>query len=191
MNEYILSTPPLCVPMPFNKYYLDMRLNNNDNNNYSDNHCDNHHVLIGVMDTGVDPGAIGLTKCPDGTNKIINVIDCTGSDDIVVKKVNLESIDSTCRAPQGQPFAQNGTYNNQYHDTIIKCLTEKSLIDHKYELYFGVRSLRSFISDRIFSTFDEKRQGIINSIVINVMVIIIITTDELHNSTKGYPTKPG
>ena len=166
MSEYVLSTPPLCVPMPFNKYYLDMRLNRGDVN-------DNHHVLIGIMDTGVDPGAVGLTRCPDGTNKIINVIDCTGSDDIVVKNVKIDTIDSI------------GTGNNQYHDAIIKCLTERSLIDREYELYFGVRSLRSFVSDRIFNTFDEKRQGIINNIVINVVVITILNTvNDLSNEPR-------
>jgi subtilisin family serine protease len=151
MNNHVLSRPPLSVPMPFNKYYLDMRSKHSIN---SDNK-DPHHVLIGVMDTGVDPGAFGLKKCPDGTNKIINVIDCTGSDDIVVKNSFDQTID--CK----------------YRDVVRKCLNDKKLDDCKYELYFGIRSLKSYVSDRIFTTLDEKRQNIINNIVINVMVVLI------------------
>ena len=44
------------------------------------------NVTIGVLDTGVDPGAIGLQKLPDGSRKIIHMVDCTGSGDVAMSK---------------------------------------------------------------------------------------------------------
>lgn len=41
-------------------------------------------IIIGILDTGVDPGAAGLWTNPDGTSKLIGVVDCTGSGDIDV-----------------------------------------------------------------------------------------------------------
>jgi len=40
-------------------------------------------IIIGILDTGVDPGAIGLSVLPDGGDrKLIHVADCTGSGDV-------------------------------------------------------------------------------------------------------------
>jgi len=48
----------------------------------------NYHgtnVVIGILDTGIDPGASGLVTLPDGkTPKLIDLIDCTGSGDVAM-----------------------------------------------------------------------------------------------------------
>src|SRR5437870_2272246 len=68
------------VPSPFDDYYLKMKSEQK------------HRVLVAVMDTGVDPGANGLTLCPDGTKKIIDIIDCTGSDNIEVTLIDINEV---------------------------------------------------------------------------------------------------
>mmetsp|Transcript_8805 Transcript_8805/g.11071 ORF Transcript_8805/g.11071 Transcript_8805/m.11071 type:complete len:1292 (+) Transcript_8805:46-3921(+) len=45
-------------------------------------------VTIGILDTGVDPGAIGLSRLPDGSRKLVHVADCTGSGDV---SMNIEA----------------------------------------------------------------------------------------------------
>lgn len=43
-------------------------------------------VLIGILDTGVDPGAAGLRFMADGvTPKLLDLVDCTGSGDVDVR----------------------------------------------------------------------------------------------------------
>jgi tripeptidyl-peptidase II len=57
---------------------------------------DGSNVLIGILDTGIDPGAAGIRYMKDGqTPKLIDMVDCTGSGDVNIstEKMVVENED--------------------------------------------------------------------------------------------------
>lgn len=170
------------VPAPFDNYYLKMRSEQK------------HKVLVAVMDTGIDPGAYGLSSCPDGSPKIIDVIDCTGSDDVSITCVDIEELPSYRKSIK--QFLDKLLQNNSSVDNINSDEMDNQQVDNhqtdntrineyvrsKCKLYKGVRSFRSFVSKRKYNEFDEKQKKKIDEYVLNIVVITSLNSTQKINS---------
>ncbi len=63
---------------------------------------DGRGTVVAIFDTGVDPGAYGLTETPDGKPKVIDLVDATGSGDVdmaLVRKIQNNSVLSVSGRP--------------------------------------------------------------------------------------------
>ena len=74
---------------------------------------DGRKVIVGILDTGVDPAAVGLSVCPDGSPKVIDVVDCTGSGDVHMSAlVELDEDDETLNMSSSKSLKVNKKWVN-------------------------------------------------------------------------------
>lgn len=97
--------------------------NSNDKNNNNNNPVyDGRDIIVGILDTGVDPNAVGLgNRTTTGKQKVIDIIDCTGSGDVVLSKpiTAIPFLDSPIiiKTPSGKELRINKDWvnpTNQY-----------------------------------------------------------------------------
>ena len=75
--------------------------------------CDGRGVVVGILDSGVDPGAAGLAVCPDGRPKVVDVVDCTGDGDVRTTTVRELRADGTVLSADGlRGLAVNEGWSN-------------------------------------------------------------------------------
>lgn len=189
-----LFVPIPHVPAPFDPYYLKMRQEQK------------HKVLVAVMDTGIDPGAFGLSTCPDGSPKIVDIIDCTGSDDVDVVHVDIQALPAYRRSIKqfldklprdsdaedspdifsdensplhtSSPPSDTGSSDTELDDNQVD-----EFIRSKCKLYKGIRSFRSFISKRKYNEFEDKQKKKMDEYVLNIVVITMLNPTQTDNFT--------
>ncbi|CAD5113100.1 DgyrCDS2291 [Dimorphilus gyrociliatus] len=105
---------------------------------------DGKNVTIGILDSGVDPGAAGLQKTPDGRPKIIDIVDATGSGDVDVS-TTVEAVDGTITGLSGRKLKIPTFWTNPsnvYHigiksslDLYPKLLRERLSTEYKKKIW--------------------------------------------------------
>jgi len=101
--------------------------------------ADGRGVIVAILDTGVDPGAPGLSKTTTGEPKLLAVIDATGSGDVpttTVQKLSKEgtlvgltgrvlNLDKTLKNPSGDCRLGMVAGYNIFPDELIERLREE------------------------------------------------------------------
>lgn len=72
---------------------------------------DGRGIVVGILDTGVDPGAIGLQKTSTGLPKVIDIIDCSGSGDVLMS-APVTAVDFKLTTADGRVLSVNPEWIN-------------------------------------------------------------------------------
>lgn len=73
---------------------------------------DGRGTVVAVFDTGTDPGAPGLLRCPDGRPKVVDVVDTTGSGDVDTSTVREAAPGGTVRGLTGRALSLPASWEN-------------------------------------------------------------------------------
>jgi tripeptidyl-peptidase-2 len=113
----------------------------------SETSFDGTGVVVAILDTGVDPGAAGLSVCPDGSPKIVDILDCTGSGDVDTSKIVQASDTFTITGLTGRTLSLNPAWSNQSGEWRIG-------VKRAFELY--PRGLAGRVKEKRKTAFDKE-----------------------------------
>lgn len=88
---------------------------------------DGRGIIVGILDTGVDPMAIGLQVTSEGKHKVIDIIDCSGSGDVKLGELQTPS-DGILKSFGGRLIKINPQWKNPTNQYRVG-------IKHAFELY--------------------------------------------------------
>lgn len=77
---------------------------------------DGRGIVVGILDTGVDPGAVGLERTTEGKPKVIDIIDCTGSGDVIMHGPHKVDSEGFLPGIGGQRIKVNPNWTNPTGD---------------------------------------------------------------------------
>ncbi|XP_067127626.1 tripeptidyl-peptidase 2 [Centruroides vittatus] len=126
---------------------------------------DGRGVIIGILDSGIDPGAPGLQKTSDGKPKIIDMMDASGAGDVDTSKV-VEAIDGEIVGLTGRKLKIPSSWINpsgKYHigiknayDLYPKSLKERIQKEKKEKQWDPNHKLLLAAAIRELQEFDDK-----------------------------------
>jgi len=117
-------------------------------------HCDGRNVVVAILDTGVDPGAIGLQRTSDGRPKVIDLVDATGAGDVDTSKVVTTIQPASVQGLSGRTL-KLGAWDNpsgKYHLGVKR----------GYELF--PKSLVKRLQGERSSAWNKKQRAAINDL---------------------------
>lgn len=110
--------------------------------------ADGRGVIIVILDTGVDPGLLGLTTTSEGKQKLIDVVDYSGTGDVLYSRAERSS--------------DTLYYNGVRVLTGLSWLTAKSWNN---EYYYGFLPEERFQNGRSDLNFNDKKDDIFGILV--------------------------
>ena len=111
---------------------------------------DGRGVVVGVLDTGVDPGAIGLLRTSTGLPKVIDIVDCSGSGDVIMSAPTL--------AVEGRVTTNDGRQLNINPAWVNPTGMFRVGIKRAFELY--PRGLKERVLEERRKHFDKQQKEV-------------------------------
>lgn len=118
---------------------------------------DGRGIIVGILDTGVDPGAIGLSITSEGKPKVVDIIDCSGSGDVALSQGTTCSPDFTLTGLTNRTIKVNPMWKNptgQYRigmkrafELYPRGLKDRVKAERKKKLTEAFKEVRTTISD--------------------------------------------